>query len=95
VPIRNLRRRRQSEAKIRPRDGTIACELWRAARFGFASGVGVSTAADPRTNLAGDPYLTDGLRLVVFLGAKPRSINKIEFLDWQPHHNKNSTRRLF
>jgi len=24
--------RRQSEAKIRPRDGTIACELWRAAR---------------------------------------------------------------
>src|ERR1700730_12398690 len=35
------------------------------ARFGFASGVGVSTAADPRTNLAGDPYLTDGLRLVV------------------------------
>jgi hypothetical protein len=53
------------------------------ARFGFVSGVGVSTAADPRTNLAGDPYLTDGLRLVVFLGAKPRSINKIEFLDWQ------------
>jgi hypothetical protein len=53
------------------------------ARFGFASGVGVSTAADPRTNLAGDPYLTDGLRLVVFLGAEPRSINKIEFLDWQ------------
>jgi LssY C-terminus len=53
------------------------------ARFGFVSGVGVSTAADSRTNLAGDPYLTDGLRLVVFLGAKPRSINKIEFLDWQ------------
>jgi hypothetical protein len=53
------------------------------ARFGFVSGVGVSTAADSRTNLAGDPYLTDGLRLVVFLGAKPRSINKMEFLDWQ------------
>jgi LssY C-terminus len=53
------------------------------ARFGFVSGVGASTAPNPRTNLTGDSYLTDGLRLVVFLGAKQRSISEIEFLNWE------------
>ena len=53
------------------------------SRFGFVRGVGVSTVANPRTNLTGDPYLTDGLRLVVFLGAQRRPLNEIEFLDWE------------
>ena len=53
------------------------------SRFGFARGVGTSTPTDQRTNLTGDPYLTDGLRLVVFLGAGRRPLNEIEFLDWE------------
>ena len=53
------------------------------SRFGFGRGVGASTAADPRTNLTGDPYVTDGLRLVVFLGAQRRPFNEIEFLEWE------------
>jgi len=53
------------------------------SRFGFVRGVGVSTADDPRTNLTDDPYVTDGLRLVVFLGASQRPISQIEFLDWE------------
>ena len=53
------------------------------SRFGFVRGVGASTAADPRTNLTGDPYVTDGLRLVVFLGAQRRPFNEIEFLEWE------------
>lgn len=53
------------------------------SRFGFVRGVGASTKADPRTNLTGDSYLTDGLRLVVFLGAKRRPLNEITFLDWE------------
>jgi hypothetical protein len=53
------------------------------SRFGFVRGVGASTAADTRTNLTGDPYLTDGLRLVVFLGARRRPFSEIEFLDWE------------
>lgn len=53
------------------------------SRFGYVRGVGASTAADPRTNLMGDPYMTDGLRLVVFLGAQRRPFNQIEFLDWE------------
>lgn len=53
------------------------------SRFGFVRGVGTSTPADRRTNLTGDPYLTDGLRLVVFLGAQRRPLSEIEFLDWE------------
>ena len=52
-------------------------------RFGFVHGVGASTEPNPRTNLTGDPYLTDGMRLVVFLGAKRRPLNEIEFLEWE------------
>jgi hypothetical protein len=53
------------------------------SRFGFVRGVGASTAADPRTNLTDDRYVTDGLRLVVFLGAQRRPFNEIEFLEWE------------
>jgi hypothetical protein len=52
------------------------------SRFGFVRGVGASSATDPRTNLTGDPYLTDGLRLIAFLSAERRPFNEIEFLDW-------------
>ena len=51
-------------------------------RFGFASGVGVSSPANPRTNLGYDPYVTDGLRVVVFLGARRSPMNRVEFVDW-------------
>jgi hypothetical protein len=33
--------------------------------FGYVEGVGSSDAANPRTNLEGDPYVTDGRRLVL------------------------------
>ncbi len=52
------------------------------SRFGFVRGVGASTASDPRTNLTGDPYVTDGLRLVVFLTPQRHPLNEIEFIDW-------------
>ena len=52
-------------------------------RFGFASGVGISSRANPRTNLGNDPYVTDGLRVVVFLGAQRSPMNQVEFVDWE------------
>lgn len=54
------------------------------SRFGFVQGVGASSMPDPRVNLGGDPYLTDGLRLVLFLGASRRAFDQIELLDWEP-----------
>ena len=52
-------------------------------RFGFASGVGVSSSGNPRTNLGYDPYVTDGLRVVIFLGAQRSPMNQVEFIDWE------------
>jgi hypothetical protein len=52
-------------------------------RFGFVRGVGVSSASNPRTNLGYDPYVTDGLRLVVFLGPPRKQAGQVEFLDWE------------
>jgi hypothetical protein len=54
-----------------------------ASRFGFVQGVGASSIPEPRVNLGGDPYLTDGLRLVLFLGTPRRAFDQIEFLDWE------------
>jgi len=51
-------------------------------RIGFVQGVGPSTAAAPRVNLTGDPYLTDGLRLVVFLGPARSRFLPLEKMDW-------------
>jgi hypothetical protein len=53
------------------------------SRFGFVRGVGVSSMPDPRVNLTGEPYLTDGLRLVLFLNEPRRSFDQIDFLDWE------------
>ena len=53
------------------------------SRFGFVSGVGVSSMPDPRVNLTGEPYLTDGLRLVLFLKESRPALDQIEFLDWE------------
>jgi hypothetical protein len=52
--------------------------------FGFVQGVGASSMPNPRVNLAGDPYLTDGLRVVLFLGTPRRAFDQVELLDWEP-----------
>ncbi len=53
------------------------------SRFGFVRGVGVSSMPSPQVNLTGEPYLTDGLRLVLFLNEPQRSFDQIDFLDWE------------
>jgi hypothetical protein len=51
-------------------------------RFGYVSGVGKTTPEQPRFNLTDDPYYTDGLRLVVFLGNEPHTPLRVDPLDW-------------
>ena len=53
------------------------------ARFGLVSGVGVSSMPNPRVNLTGEHYVTDGLRLVLFLNEPRRAFNQTDFLDWE------------
>jgi hypothetical protein len=55
--------------------------------FGYADGVGAAPEDAPRGNLTGDPYFTDGHRLVLWLSEQPVDIADLEFVEWSipPH----------
>lgn len=55
---------------------------YRIERLGFIRGVGEAPHDHPRTNLTGDPYFTDGIRLVAFLADEPVPAEKVASLDW-------------
>ena len=52
-------------------------------QYGFVDGVRAATASLPRTNLTGDPYYTDGLRLVVFLSNQTTPLGETKRLLWE------------
>jgi hypothetical protein len=66
--------------------------LW---RFGYVKGVGAAPRSNPRENLTGDPYFTDGLRMVMFFGARPTTLANIEMLDWERPRNMPKLLPLF
>lgn len=53
------------------------------ARIGYVKGVGRITKDEPRMNLVGDPYYTDGYRAVLFFEPRPYNLSSIEMLDWE------------
>ena len=53
------------------------------AKVGFVKGVGRATPSKPRQNLTGDPYFTDGLRLVMILDKGPISMNQMVGFNWE------------
>jgi hypothetical protein len=52
-------------------------------RYAYVTGVGAAKASEPRANLTGDPYYTDGLRLVIFLTNQQKPMSEIEKLNWE------------
>ena len=46
------------------------------------SGVGFVPPEEPRGNLTGDPWFTDGNRAVMLLTLEPTDVLGIEWLDW-------------
>jgi hypothetical protein len=50
--------------------------------FGYVKGVGAATRDRPGHNLTGDPFFTDGLRVVLLLRQRPTTLADIQFLDW-------------
>jgi hypothetical protein len=52
-------------------------------RYGYVEGVGGAPASEPRPNLTGDPYYTDGLRAVIFLSDAATALEDIERLPWE------------
>lgn len=52
------------------------------ARVGFVKGVGEATQEAPRFNLVGDPYFTDGLRLVMFFEPRPHALGELDIISY-------------
>jgi hypothetical protein len=51
------------------------------AGIGYVRGVGAVTFDNPRGNLTGDPWFSDGLRAVMWVSGEPVSISEIELRD--------------
>jgi len=52
------------------------------AKFAYVGGVGEAPVDEPRGNLTGDPYFTDGFRLVLWVASNPVDIADIEVVSW-------------
>ena len=55
----------------------------RLQKFGYVKGVETAPPSQPRTNLTGDPYFTDGLRAVLFISDNPVSYSEIQIFQWE------------
>jgi len=53
--------------------------------FGYMGGVGPAPYDEPRGNLTGDPYFTDGRRVIMWLSGEPVGVDEIERLDLSPY----------
>jgi LssY C-terminus len=53
------------------------------AKIGYVKGVGVVNREEPRLNLVGDPFYTDGLRVVLFFEPRPYALSDIKHLPWE------------
>jgi len=57
-------------------------------KMGFVKGVVPATIAEPRSNLTGDPYFTDGLRAAIEVSNEPIDFDDVEFLEWETPYEK-------
>lgn len=53
------------------------------AKVGWAKGVGRARPSQPRVNLTGDPYFTDGERAVLIIDQGPIALNQIQTFLWE------------
>ncbi len=51
--------------------------------FALAGGVGEAPPDDPRRNLTGDPWFTDGQRAVIFLSPERVPFEEVRYLEWE------------
>jgi hypothetical protein len=51
-------------------------------KFAYVGGVGETPMDQPRGNLTGDPWFTDGLRAVLWIASDLTSLDDIEYLRW-------------
>ena len=52
-------------------------------KLGYVKGVGATKKENPKLNLGGDPYFSDGYRAVLFFESRPYSMSDIEIANWE------------
>ena len=55
-------------------------------KFAYVGGVGEVPMDQPRANLTGDPWFTDGYRIVLWVSSEPVSIDDVDFVEWRMPH---------
>ena len=55
-------------------------------KFAYVGGVGEVSMDQPKGNLTGDPWFTDGYRIVLWVTSEPVSIDDVDFLEWRMPH---------
>jgi hypothetical protein len=53
------------------------------SKLAYVKGVGAAPIESPRRNLTGDPYFTDGLRVVLWVSSQPVAFERFEFIRWE------------
>ena len=53
------------------------------SQLAYVGGVGAAGRDEPRRNLTGDPYFTDGLRVVLWLSDEMKDLEEIELIRWE------------
>jgi hypothetical protein len=52
-------------------------------KIAFVKGVGSASLSNPRKNLTGDPYFTDGLRAVLWISSELTNFEEVELINWE------------
>ena len=55
-------------------------------KFAYVGGVGEVPMDQPKGNLTGDPWFTDGYRIVLWVTSKPVSIDDVDYVEWRMPH---------
>ena len=55
-------------------------------KFAYVGGVGGVSFDNPSGNLTGDPWFSDGYRIVLWVSSQPISIDDVDFLHWRIPH---------
>ena len=66
--------------------GYLIQDLWYSQgleQFALVGGVGPAPIQQPRSNLTGDPYFTDGLRSVMWVSSQPVAFEDVNFINWE------------
>ncbi len=53
--------------------------------FGYVGGVGPASYDQPRGNLTGDPYFTDGRRVIMWIASEQTGMDEIKVMDLSPY----------